>query len=405
MATRILALPVFAALEVGGFRTLLAGGVLIFIARWMELAVLGWAVREMTHSPFQVALVGFYRLVPSTLLSPFGGVLADRFDRRWLMRASALLGAAASLVVALAMLAGVAQMWHIAVGLLVVGIGGAGDFPARRAYTLDLLGSERIRNGLSLDSIVSTVSRLIGPLLGGGLIPLLGTERAYLAVSGFYAAGFVPLLFLPAVQKRTAAQRSRLWRNLVEGWRYVRHSRPIMGVLAAALVMNFVFFPLPPLFPIFARDVLHVGPLLFGLLSSAQGFGSLVASGVLAALRGLPRPFLVYTAGSFLAIGGTLAFALSSWFPLSFALLVMSGIGMAIYVVLEAALIMTSASEEMRGRATATMLLAISVQPGGILLMGALASRLGAPLGVGILTAAGLAVMVVLLLRVPALRR
>ncbi|MDO8532070.1 MAG: MFS transporter [Dehalococcoidia bacterium] len=390
-------LPAFAALQSRGFRLLWTGSLLSQTARWCEVAVLGWLVLELTNSPFQVAMVGFFRWAPLALLGVFSGILAERFDRRRILVIGSALSVLASATLTVLALTGLVQPWHVFALAFALGTYWALDFPARRALGRDFLEPERVVSAMSVETLAFTVSRIGGPIIGGGLISLIGVGGAYVAITAFYAAQLPVLLRLPRPVRRTAFSHGPILGDLMEGVRYARRNQIVLGVLVGSLLTNLLVFPVQQLFPVFARDVLGVGPVLLGLLLSAMGIGSLIGSATMASVARVPRPGAVFAAGCVAVLVAVILFSFSHWYAVSFALLVLAGVGQAAFSSLQSALILLGTSEEMRGRVLGLLVLAIGMQFLGFLIIGGLAAWIGTPLAVAASAGLGLLLMMVLI--------
>ncbi|MBI2166122.1 MAG: MFS transporter [Chloroflexi bacterium] len=396
----------FVALENPAFRNLWVASLAVMISMWMEATVLGWLMLELTNSPLQVALVGFYRSVSLPLLGAFSGLLADRANRKHLL-IGARFGAVVTSSVLLVLIAtGLIRPWSMALLLLLSGVSFTIDFPARPAYVYDLLGPRGVANGMSLDTVGFTISRIVGPVLAGTLISLAGNTAglAYAVVVALYVLALILVLTLPALERRAAAQLT-VWRSLWEGARYALSVPMVRAVLAGTVVMNLLAFPFQQLLPVFARDVLGGGPVQLGLLFAAGGIGSLAGALAFAVAPPGRRGGPFFGAGCLAILVCLFLFSFSPWFGLSFLLLVLSGLGQAAFSVLQSTLILVSTSDEMRGRAMGMLTLAIGAGPVGTMLVGYLASLLTAPPAVAIATGAGLGLMGVSLVMFPALRK
>ncbi len=393
----LLRVPAFVALQSRGFRLLWAGSLLAQMARWSEVAVLGWLVLELTNSPFQVAMVGLFRWAPLALLGVFSGLLTERFDRQRILIVGSVLSTAASTTLTVLALTGLVQPWHVFALAFVLGVYWALDFPARRALGRDYLEPERVVSAMSVETLALTVSRICGPILGGALISLTGVGGAYVAIAAFYAAQLPLLLRLPRAARRTAVSHGPILGDLMEGVRYARRSQIVLGVLVGTFVTNLLVYPVQQLFPVFARDVLGVGPFLLGLLVSAMGIGAFIGSASMASVSRVPRPGMVFAAGCVAVSAAILLFSFSQWYVISFVLLVLAGVGQAAFSSLQSALILLGTSEEMRGRILGLLVLAIGMQFLGFLFIGGLAAWVGTPLAVAVSAGLGLLLMTVLI--------
>ncbi|MBI4308248.1 MAG: MFS transporter [Chloroflexi bacterium] len=390
-------LPVLFALRSRGFRLLWTSSLLGQMGRWMEVVVLGWLVLELTNSPLQVALVGFFRWTPSAVLGAFTGMLSDRMGRKRIVIIGAVLATSASGAVTVLVLSGLAQTWHIFVLSFILGTYWALDFPARRALFRDYLDPAHVVSALSLETLGGTISRIVGPIVGGSLISLVGVGGASIGVATVFFLQLLVHVALPRPLRTTISQPGSLLHELLEGVRYARRSQVIVGVLLVTILMNTLVLPVHQLFPVFARDTLQVGPTLLGLLMASEGVGTMIGSAVLAAARQVKRSGAVFALGALGLIVFILLFSLSTWYAVSLLLLFVAGIGLAAFTTLQSALILLGTTDEMRGRVLGLLSLCIGTQFLGFALMGALAAWLSTPSAVAASAALG-AVLLLLLM-------
>ncbi len=263
-------------LVVPDFRRLLVGTVLWWQCFHMEMVVLGWLVFDLTNSPWTVSLVSFCRTLPLLLMGLFSGPIIDYFGRRRVVIAAQAANLCAYLAMITLLWTGTAAPWNIAIVAFCLGTAWAIDWPTRRALLPDILGKAKMVDGMLIESFLTGISRIIGPAIAGGLIARFGAAGCYtfmalLSVSALSV--LIPLLSAP-IERKTMPFQLAPWAALGEGLRYVRSNQTILAVLVATLVMNLWVFPYSSLLPVFARNVLHQGPVQLGLLSTGTGLGS-----------------------------------------------------------------------------------------------------------------------------------
>ena len=355
------------------------------MSRWTQMTLLPWMVLLLTDSPFLVALIGFFALTPMLLLGVFGGVIADRVDRKVLLLSTQ----SANLVGAVAMTAllytGKVEYWHGYVAITVMGLGWALDQPSRRALLHDLVGRRGVTNALALDQMGNYASRAAGPALAGLVISVAGLAGGYVAITIFSCASLLLLgnVRLPASAARSLGARNVLG-NLSEGFRYVRGNDVIIAVVAISAVMNMFMFQSLQMVPVLAREVMGVGPGLMGTLMAAEGLGALAGSALIASAAGLRHHGRVYLGGSLLASGALLILGLSQAYWLSMPTLLILGLGTGAFGTMQAAIVILVAREEMRGRALGVVAVSIGLSPFGSLLVGAVASAVSVSFAVGL---------------------
>ena len=403
------------------YRLLWVSNFFAYISRWMQMTMLGWYVFEVTGSAFLVTLVGFSGMGPLVLLGVFGGVLADRLDKRKLLLCTlfanllAATGMAALIFTDLIFATSNLQYWHAYLVMLVGGIGWGLDMPSRRTIVLDVLGRARVNNAIALDSVGMHSSRMLGPLIGGALISVSlalfidgqGLEAGYAVTLIFFIISAVMMLNVktPARDVTAAAQASwNILRNLIEGIRYVASEATLLAVVLITVFMNLLLFPYQQLIPVVAAEVLHVGPALMGLLLAFEGLGALTGSIGIASWSNLTHHGRVYLFGSLAGLTMLLVFSFSQWYGLSLALMLMLGLGTAGFGAMQATIILLVARDDMRGRGLGVITLAIGAGPIGALMLGWMADEIGAPRAMTINAVLGLITVGLVGLLAPSLR-
>lgn len=352
---------------------------------WMEQVALGWIALQMTDSAWWVAFVAFCRSVPLPVVGLLGPVWSERFLRRRLVMVLQCVNLAGALTLLVLHLGGGLQYWHLAAVALANGSAWALDWPTRRALLPDLVGRDRVVDGMVLESLLQALTRLTGPLLAGVSMERLGTGGA-LGLLVAVSAGAVVLLAGLRTDSRSPSPPKGIaaaWQSLREGLAYVKRQPAILGTLAITVIMNAWAFPFQALLPVIARDVLGQGPLGLGMLGAANGFGGLVGLLLVNWSRERCSKEGIFTAGSLLGCVGLIGLSSSTSLPLSLTALVVSGVGLAGFSIMQSSIILVEATDEMRSRAMGALVLAIGAGPLGRIQGGAMAVVWGAPLAVG----------------------
>jgi len=171
------------------FRRLWGIGIASTTMRWMETVALGIFVFELTGSPFWVAVIGFLRMIPMLLLGPTIGLISDRVNRKVLMGSTLGILSGVYVIMAILVVTGRIELWHICVGATLAGVMLATDFPVRRAMIGDAVGQDGISTAIGIDMASSNFSRVIGPLGAGAFLATLGIEAAYITGAILFAIG------------------------------------------------------------------------------------------------------------------------------------------------------------------------------------------------------------------------
>ncbi|HAA74085.1 TPA: hypothetical protein DCE37_03060 [Candidatus Latescibacteria bacterium] len=370
-------------LGIPDYRRLLLSNTLWWQSMWMEMIVVGWLVLEITDSPFQIALVGFYRSIPLLIWGFFSGPVIDRVGRRRIMLISQSINFTTSSSIAWLLWSDQLAFWHLCVAAFLMGTAWSFDWPARRSYLPDLVGKARTVDAMLLESFTSIISRIAGPFLGGRLVHDLGPAGCYIVIATFSGIALLTLTRLTRLAPSQMDAQGNPIKAVVEGLKYVRRNEPIWGSFLITIFMNYLTFSYITLLPVFARDILHLGPVGLGYLGTGNGIGAMLGMFVINAIRGKVSNGLIFGIGATIQSSALFAFSHSTVFGLSLVLLVCSGIGQAAFSVMQSSIVLTNASDGMRSRAMGSIVLGIGAGPPGRLQIGALAEHFSAPFALG----------------------
>ena len=393
------------ALRYRDYRYLTVSSFLWFAVRWIEVIVIGWLVLETTDSPFLLGLVGAVRIA-GWLLTPFAGVIADRISRRNLLLYSQAIGILLAAALLVLLLAEMLEIWHIIVLTLLRGINIALDFPVRNALVVDLVPTRAQLNAVSLNRAASDVTGAFGPVTAGLFIVFFSYAGAFWLILILSMVNLFFLFFLGDSPGPGDRGRDTIWSSFKEGLQVCRRDGAMMGVLGLAGVANMFGFPLiHALLPVFAKQVLGVGPAQLGLLAGAVGVGALIGS-LSVAWKGsrIEGNGLLWVSFLFWFMI-TMLFAIVPHFYISLLLLMAIGGGQAVAMITTTAFLLHRATPEMRGCVMGFRGLAIIPLFGGNLIGGTLTGWLGAPTALVIFGFAGLLCTLAIGFYQPVLRR
>jgi MFS family permease len=354
-------------------------------ARWMEMTVTGWVALDMTGSPWLVAVVAVCRSAFLPVAGPITGALSDRFDRVRLIKVAQWGNVLAVGTVAAALLAGHGAYWQVVVSSLWLGASWGIDWPSRRALIADMVGPERVLQAIVLDNVTQNLSRVLGPLLGGLVIAAYGGSGAYTALAVSFLVASLTMVPVVGAAKPVVQVVTSMWRDMALGLQYARRDPTVWAVLVITIYMNMLLFPYMGLMSVFAEQVLHVGPVGLGQMGALNGAGASLGLFILSAMRRGGMQARAFAFGSLLGCLCICLFALSRSFPLSLALLFVSGIGTSAFGTMQSTLILSRTEPAMRGRVVGLLAFCIGSAPLGSLLLGALVEQLGPPAAVSIL--------------------
>jgi MFS family permease len=349
------------------------------IGSWMQNIASGWLVYHLTDSPFLLGFVGFAGSVPTLFLMLPGGVVADRFDRRRVVRASQWAQALCALFLAVAIRTNRVTVWQIIVTSAIVGVAVSFSAPAWQAMAVDLLDDRsRLANAVAMNSLQFNLSRVIGPLLAGATLSLYGSFWCFF----FNALSFLPLIWVLGILKERQLRGhsdGALMSRLVEGFRYVSKERIIVVLLSIVAAASLFGFPYLTIMPMIARILFRNDARGLGLLMGGVGAGALSASLFLSLRTPSPRQVMPWIIGSLAIFGAALAsVGLFHSQAAVFTLLVVCGASMVICVALCNTSIQQRIPDAMRGRVLSMYTFAFfAFLPFGNLLAGTVAEHRG----------------------------
>jgi MFS family permease len=402
----MLRLPrMFRTIENRNYRLYFFGQMVSLLGSWLQSVAQAWLVYRLTGSSFQLGLVVFIGQVPLLFLSPIGGLIADRYPRRWVVVATQAISMLLAFVLAVLTLWGHVQLWEILAVAGLQGIINAVDVPTRQALVSEIVDTDNLLNAVALNSSIFSNASSVAPLIAGFLVATLGEGWCFAINGATYLAVIAGLLMMRLEEhKRDRGPQSAL-SSLREGFHFVHDTAPIRRILVALALVSLLGAPFTVLMPIFASKVLHAGPRGLGLLMSANGVGSLIGSLLLASRRGLTGlgPWIVF--GSAGLGAALILFSLSRSFALS--LMILGAVGFCTFyqTTVSNALIQAMSPNALRGRVIAILsMLILGVVPFGALLAGFLAEHFGAPLTVAVGGLACIAGAVLCSVNLPTLR-
>jgi MFS family permease len=355
-----------AALRFRDFRLFSLGGVAGILGQQMQTVAIGWELYERTRSPLALGWVGLVQVIPAILLSLPAGQLADRFDRRKIILLSQVILSVAGLLLALlSYLQG--PIWVFYLLLLLVGIARALMIPARAAMVSQLIPLELMSNAATWNTSVFHLGDVVGPALGGLLIAAFGQAMPVYLIAGILGGlRFIMIALITSRPRDPQNLASANLTHLLAGCRFVWQTK----VVLAAITLDMFAVLLggaTTLLPIFARDILAVGPTGLGYMRAAPSIGALTMAMSLAYLPPISRTgrtLLLVVVGFGLA---TIVFGLSNSYYLSLVMLFLLGALDGVSVVIRHTLVQVLTPDEMRGRVSAVnnIFIAVSNELGG----------------------------------------
>lgn len=371
----------FGALRHRDYRLFWIGACVSFIGSWVQIVATGLYVYQMTGSKQWLGIMGLAGGLPTTALMLFGGVIADRANKRRLVIFTQSMFALVAISLSLLIFAGRLQIWHLLVASFVSGLLFAVDGPARQAMVYDMVGEEDLANGVAMNSAAFNMARVIGPAVGGIIYAGMGPGWCFLANGLSFLAIIWAVVAIRSDISRTTDATDSVWHGFLEGLSYLRSNRDMRAVVSLTAVTSVTVFSVySTLMPAFAKDLLHIEEHdgRYGLLFSAIGCGALFGVVLLGRMAAAGRRGYLMMCSAVIFACCMPALATVSRFEIAVIVFIVLG-GAAISQLATAnTLTQTLAPDRFRGRAVAAHMFAMGgLQPFGAFLGGAIAQRWG----------------------------
>ncbi len=387
------------------FRRYWVGAFFSFVGSWVQNVAQSWLVYDLTRSEFLLGLVGFVSGLPMLFLSPLGGAIADRFNRRRILLITQSLFALSALTLAALTFMGLIRYEYVLVLSLLNGLVLAVDLPTRQSLVAHLVAREDLANGIALNAAAFHTSRILGPALGGLLLEKVGPAPCFLFNGLSFSAILLALMTLQIQSASTERKSVGLVRSLGEGVQFVRARRGLLMLWLNVLVLSMFGLGYLVLMPVFAEEVFQIGKTGLGQLYTFAGIGSLAGLLLVARLAGeVSRGWLVLVAANGFA-WTIIAFAFVNDPLIAKGLLILAGMFGVMQLVSTNTALQTAAPDHLRGRVVSLHTWAINAPaPFSALLIGKLAQTFGSQTAV-LMCVSICAVFALFLLFVPEVRR
>lgn len=367
------------ALQHRNYRLFFTGQAISLIGTWMQMVAMSWLVYRLTGSASMLGVIGFVSQVPTFVLAPFAGVLADRWNRQRLLLTTQTLAMLQAAALAYFVLSGTVQVWQIMTLAFLLGVINAFDIPVRQSFVVELVEKrEDLNNAIALNSSLITSARLIGPSVAGVLIAFIGEGGCFIINSLSYLGVIYAIASMRLKPQKSRGVERHVLQELRDGFHYAYGFAPIRSILFMMMLMSFAGMPYVVLMPVFAKGVLHGGSHTLGFLMGAAGFGALICTIRLASRKsvlGLGR-LIAFAAGIFGI--GIASFALSHNMALSMIFLCMAGFGSMAVISSSNTILQTIVDDDKRGRVMSFFTMSfMGTTPFGNLVAGLVADRIG----------------------------
>jgi MFS family permease len=293
-ATRVQRGGMFAALVQRNYRTYLTGSFVSNVGTWMQRVAQDWLVLELSGgSGIAVGITTGLQFLPMLLLSPYGGVIADRFNKRQILKLTQSWLALCALVLGILAITGVATTEQVYLIAFAFGLGTAFDNPARQSFISEVVGNDHLPNAIGLNSATFHAARIVGPALAGLVIAQVGSGWAILSNALSYLAFIIALLIMDGRLLHTVPPRPRAKRQLREGLAYVRRSPDILLVMCVVFFVGTFGLNFTMTTALMAQQEFHRSAQAYGILGTLLAVGSLAGALIAARRRARPEPRFV----------------------------------------------------------------------------------------------------------------
>jgi len=341
----------FSSLKVPNYRLYFTGQSISMVGTWMQMTAQSWLVLTLTHSSTDLGLTVALQAVPVLFLGPYGGVIADRVDKRRLMIALQIAMGMQALMLGLLVVSGSARYWEICVLAVLLGLNNAFENSARQAFVREMVGKDELRNAITLNSVTVNAARAVGPAIGGVLIATVGIGVCFLLNAASFAAVVTSLLIMDRSALRPSPPSGRSGGQLREGLRYAARTPTIAIPLAMMGLVGMLAYEFSVSLPVLAERSFHSGAEAYGFMTAAMGIGAVIG-GLFTAARGRTglRPMIIASTGFGAAI---LVCAFAPFLGLAYAALLFVGWASVSFIAIGNSTIQLSAEPSMRGRVIA----------------------------------------------------
>jgi MFS family permease len=396
---------VICSLRTPDFRFFWCGNFLSNIGTWMQNIALSWLVLQLTNSSYWLGIVGFVAAIPYLIFTLFGGVIADRMNKRNLLIATQSAMALLALVMSALAFTKVITIRQVAVLSFLNGLAMALNAPSYQAMVPRIVPITDLPNAIALNSVQFNLSRVLGPTLGGYAMAWIGVAGNFLLNGLSFMAVLLALVRMRYPPEIPHAQQS-VWHSLAEGFRYVRRSREMSALVALVASASLLLFPFLTFMPYFVKNTLHAGERGLGLMMACSGIGAFVAAAIIATLGSVRHrgPVIVFS-GAFVMIAAII-FCYSHSFALSAAMSFCEGFGLTMTSSLMNLALQQLTSDKMRGRVMSIYATSfLGLPPLGCLLAGELSRYMDTSHAIATMAAIALLSFIAFFAGSPALRR
>jgi MFS family permease len=303
----------FSSLSNANYRRYCAGQAVSLVGTWMQTVGQSWLVLQLTGSGAALGTVVAAQTLPVLLLGPYGGVVADRVDKRRLMIMLQSIMGLLALILGVLVLTHEVNLWQVYVLAILLGLNNCFENPARQAFVMEMVGPGELRNAISLNSVMVNAARAVGPAFAGIIIAVSGVGVCFLLNAISFAAVVVSLIRLDASRLRPSPRTARAPGQIREGLAYVRRTPKLAAPLLMMALVGCLAYEFQVVLPIVARDAFGGSPEVYGFMTAAMGVGAVVGGLYVAARGKTGLRALVNSAALFAVVIAAAAAAPNLW--------------------------------------------------------------------------------------------
>ncbi len=373
----------FSSLSNRNYRKFFYGQTTSLVGTWMQTTAQSWLVFTLTHSATDIGLVVALQTLPVLLLGPYGGVIADRVDKRRLMIVlQSFMGVQAAILAVLS-LTHVVNYVDVCVLAVVLGLNNCFENPSRQAFVLEMVGVENLRNAVSLNSTMNNVARAVGPAVAGIIIAAVGEGWCFALNAASFVAVVASLVAMDRTQLTPSVPTARAKGQLREGLRYVARTPALAIPLVMMAIVGMLAYEFQVTLPIVAGTVFHGSSTIYGVLMAAMGVGAIVG-GLWTAARGKTGVRAMIRAALVFAVVMSFA-ALAPVLAVELVALGLVGFASVSFLSMANSTLQLGTDPQMRGRVMALWAVAfLGSTPVGGPVIGWVTSEFGARTGLGV---------------------
>ncbi|HUB38217.1 MAG TPA: MFS transporter, partial [Streptosporangiaceae bacterium] len=341
----------FSSLGVPNYRLYFTGQSISLAGTWMQMTAQSWLVLLLTHSSTKLGLVVALQTLPVLLLGPYGGVVADRVDKRKLMIVLQIAMGCQALVLGFLTVLGVVSFWEVCLLAIILGLNNAFENSARQAFVREMVGRIELRNAITLNSVTVNAARAVGPAIGGVLIATVGVGVCFLVNAASFGAVVTSLIIMNTAALQPSPPAPRAKGQLREGLRYAAQTPDIAIPLAMMGLVGLLAYEFQVSIPVLARQTFHGNSEVYGFLTAAMGVGAVIG-GLFTAARGRTglRSMIIAGTGFGVAI---IVCAFAPVIGLAYAAMLFVGWASVSFIAIGNSTIQLASDPSMRGRAIA----------------------------------------------------